>query len=237
MNIQKKLIFLLFCLTTTSNIFADYSCNVYSYQDSFSLCNERVKFSKEIDNPDETEYGWIGFLKYYDQSDKLKELLKSSDYLNASKLFNDHKDYFLKEERFKKYRKSFSKIANNLNNNYQVEVDELEKLLIKLNNKLNKSDITETKGRDTFNNIVKFKKQLKVGVRFVAETGRFIRTEQQEKTVHKRVMKTGYHEKDGKHYRKPTREEAEARVRPAGKREPPKWIRDRLTNQRRRRRG
>lgn len=165
MNIQKKLIFLLFCLTTTSNIFADYSCNVYSYQDSFSLCNERVKFSKEIDNPDETEYGWIGFLKYYDQSDKLKELLKSSDYLNASKLFNDHKDYFLKEERFKKYRKSFSKIANNLNNNYQVEVDELEKLLIKLNNKLNKSDITETKGRDTFNNIVKFKKQLKLDYR------------------------------------------------------------------------
>jgi len=162
---QKKLIFLLFCLTATSNIFADYSCNAYSYQDAFSLCSERVKFSKEIDKSDETEYGWIGFLKYYDQSDKLKELLKSGDYLNASKLFYDHKDYFLKKKGFKKYHESLSKIANNLNNNYQVEVDELEKLLIKLNNKLNKSDITETKGRDTFNNIVKFKEQLKLDYR------------------------------------------------------------------------
>ena len=115
--------FLLFvCLLVPSIVFSDYSCNIFSSQDAFSLCNERIKFSKEIKKSDKTEYGWISIFNYYDQSDKLKELVDASDYLNASKLFNNHKDYFLKKDRFKKYYKLLSKTASNLNNKYQIVV-------------------------------------------------------------------------------------------------------------------
>ena len=158
---QKKLILLLFCLITPA-VSADYSCNIFEEQNAFSLCNERIKLSKEVGKADKTEYGWISLFNYYDQSDKLKDLLKYGDYLNASKLFNDHNDYFLKKDRFKKNYKSFSKISNKLNSNYRVEVDRLEKLLAKLDNKLNKSNITKTEGQNSFNRIVKFKKQLKL---------------------------------------------------------------------------
>ena len=153
--------FLLFvCLLVPSIVFSDYSCNIFSSQDAFSLCNERIKFSKEIKKSDESEFVWWKF--YNQKGDKLKKLVNSGDYLKASKLFNDHKDYFLEKDRSKEHYGSFSKIVSDLNNKYQVEVDELEKLLISLNRKLNNSNITKTEGRDVFNRIIDFKEQLKL---------------------------------------------------------------------------
>jgi len=90
---QKKLTFLLFYLITLP-VIANYSCNIFNAQDAFSMCNERIKFSKKINlPPDSSEFGI-----FYDQSDKLKKLVKNGEYLNASKVFNDYKDeYFLKK--------------------------------------------------------------------------------------------------------------------------------------------
>ncbi len=48
-----------------------------------------------------------------------EELVNSGDYLKASKLFNDHKDYFLGKDRSKECYGSFSKIISGLNNKYQ----------------------------------------------------------------------------------------------------------------------
>jgi hypothetical protein len=164
---QKKLTFLLFYLITLP-VIADYSCNIFNTQDAFSMCNERIKFSKKINLPaDDSEFGWS-----YDQSDKLKKLVKNGEYLNASKVFNDYKDeYFLKKSffgskvPFEQDYKLLSKIARNLNENYQTEADELENTLIRLNRKLNNSDITKSEGQDILQKVIEFKVQLRLDYR------------------------------------------------------------------------
>lgn len=164
---QRKLMLLLFCLITPT-VSANYSCNIFNAQDAFSMCNERVEFSKKINLPtDSSEFGI-----FYDQSDKLKKLVKNSEYLHASKVFNDYKDeYFLKKSffggkvPFEQDYKLLSKVARNLNENYQTEADELENTLIHLNRKLNNSDITKSEGRDALQKVIEFKEQLIVDYR------------------------------------------------------------------------
>jgi len=167
MNMQRKLMLLLFCLITPT-VSANYSCNIFNAQDAFSMCNERIKFSKKINLPsDKSEFGI-----FYDQSDKLKELVESGEYLNASKVFNDYKDeYFLKKSffggkvPFEQDYKLLSKVASNLNENYQTEVNELENTLTHLNRKLHNSDITKSEGRDILQKVIGFKEQLIVDYR------------------------------------------------------------------------
>jgi len=167
MDMQKNLVLLLFCLITHP-VIADYSCNIFNTQDALSICNERIKFSKKINlPPDSSEFGI-----FYDQSDKLTKLVKNGEYLNASKVFNDYKDgYFLKKSffggkvPFEQDYKLLSKVALNLNENYQTEADELEKILIRLNRKLNNSDITKSEGQDILQKVIEFKEQLRFDYR------------------------------------------------------------------------
>jgi len=164
---QKKLILLLFCLITLP-VSADYSCNIFNAQDAFSTCNERFKFSKKINlPPDGSEFGI-----FYDQSDKLKKLVKSRNYLSASKLFNDYKDdYFLKKAffggkvPFEQHYNLLSKVAHNLNENFQTEADALEKILIRLNQNLNNLDISKAEGQNKFNKVIEFTERLKIDYR------------------------------------------------------------------------
>jgi len=173
MKIKTILLPLIISICLINTAYADYSCNILTSPDASSICNERVEFSKKINSPiDKSEFGLISSLLGYDQSNKLKEVVKSGDYLNASKLFNDHKDeYFLKKPafggkvRFYEHYNLFFKIAHNLNANYQIESDELEKLLIILSSKLKKSTITKVEGLNSLNRIVEFKERLKLDYR------------------------------------------------------------------------